>query len=58
MGFLLAIVAFFCGLALAIHLGTGDLKPEQVAGIGIMLVSVALMIGAALPAGGWPWNKT
>ncbi len=57
MGFLFAILAFFCGLALAIHLVTGDLKPEQVAGIGLMLISAAVMVGAAIPAGGWPWNR-
>ncbi len=57
MGFLLAILAFFCGLALALHFSTGDLKPEQVAGVGLMCISAAVMIGAAIPSGGWPWNR-
>ncbi len=57
MGLLLAIIAFFCGLALIFNFGTGELNPQDVAGVGICCVALAILVGAAIPTSGWPWNR-
>lgn len=49
MRVILAILAILCGVALVIKLATGDLTPEQVAGIGIIFLGVAFFVPDTFP---------
>lgn len=44
MKLVLVIGAVICGVVLGIHVDTGDLRPEQVAGVGIILAALAHVI--------------
>lgn len=46
---LLVLFAIICGVVLALHIGTGDLKPEQVTGVGLILLGVAFYAPSAWP---------
>lgn len=47
IGFLLALAALVCGLALLFGIALGDLTPHLV-GIAIVCLALALLIGPAL----------
>ncbi len=54
MGWLFALVAVVCGVVILIHMPTGDLKTDQIIGIGLICAGAAYLAGGTAPA--WPWN--
>jgi hypothetical protein len=55
MGFLFALGALVCGLALLFGIALGDLTPHLV-GLGITLLALALLIGPAVARVG-TWRR-
>lgn len=52
MRFLALLVSILCGIVLLIKMSTGDLDAQQVTGIGILALAVAVVSPAD-----WPhWN--
>lgn len=49
MRFILVILAIICGIALIIKLDTGTLDPQQVAGIGLVFLGLAVVAPANWP---------
>ena len=43
MRFVLVILAILCGICLLLKIATGTLEPDQIAGIGIILLALAIV---------------
>ena len=50
MRFLAALLAILCGIALLIKLDTGTLTPDQLTGIAILLLGIAMFLPEGFPA--------
>ena len=49
MRFVLVILAILCGICLALKIATGTLDAQQVAGIGIICVALAVVAPLSWP---------